>query len=156
MNKKPGKKQDRKKYVGWLIFIILILLDQLTKLVIFNNNVFYDLKIFAINIVKNTGASFGLLQNSNSHLIWISFIVLGILMMYYDKFPEKSRFFLMLLTAGLIGNLIDRIFRGFVLDFIDFGFWPVFNLADAMISIGVIGIIIFVLLEKKLTKTKKS
>ena len=154
--KTSGKPANRRS-IFLLELILLVIADQLSKIIIFNNNIFLDLKIFAISLVRNTGASFGILHDANSHLIWVSIIVMGILMMHHDKFPKKSSAFILLLISGLIGNLIDRIFRGFVIDFIDFRFWPVFNLADAMICIGVAGIVILALVDEyKAAKSKSS
>ena len=60
-----------------------------------------------------------------------------------------------LIVSGLLGNLIDRVFRGFVVDFIDFKFWPVFNIADSCIFIGVIWLIIVILKEDFKEKENK-
>ncbi|MFH1770187.1 MAG: signal peptidase II [archaeon] len=126
-----------------LLFLGLLILDQITKLIVSVTNASIDLKILSINFIHNTGAIWGFFQNSNMVFIWISLIAIGVLLYFQDKFSEKSLPFYTLLLAGVIGNLMDRIFRGYVVDFIDFKIWPVFNFADAFIVIGVIGLIIY-------------
>ncbi len=95
--------------------------------------------------VQNTGIAFGFLQNTTSILIWLSVIVLGILLFLYEKIPLVPRF---LIAAGIIGNLIDRIFLSFVVDFINFRLWPAFNIADSCLTIGVIFLILHILKNK--------
>jgi len=134
---------------NYLLFLILLLVDQLTKLWIILAKPAFDIKILAFTYVQNTGAIWGSLQNSNNLLIWISIIAIGVLMYMYDKIQKKAYFFYIMIFAGIIGNLIDRIFRGFVVDFIDFKFWPIFNFADSFIVIGVIGLIVFLWKNEK-------
>ena len=112
-----------------LFFIpILVLLDFVTKY------------LFKASAVKNTGIAFGLLEGNNSLWIAVTLVVIGIIAYYY-KNEKEIRFGLMLILSGAIGNLIDRILYGGVVDFIKLGFWPTFNLADAYNTIGVILII---------------
>lgn len=138
------KKRKAKSYfVVWcLIFVVLIILDQLTKYLAYSSNISQDYGWFSLSLVFNTGASFGILKNFGTYLAWLSVMVLGLIMYSYDKFPEKSRIFLLLISAGLIGNLLDRIMHGFVIDFINLKVWPVFNVADSLVCIGVVGLII--------------
>jgi len=68
---------------------------------------------------------------------------------YYKRIPQKYHIFVALILGGTIGNLIDRLFRGFVVDFIDFSFWPAFNIADMAISIGAIFLIILLIKDKE-------
>ena len=105
--------------------------------------------------VENTGAAFSILQNSTNFLIFISIIALLGLFYYVIKYAEsiymKEIFFLSFLTAGILGNLYERLFFGYVRDFFDLAFvnFPIFNISDIFINIGVVGIIILVLLTKK-------
>ena len=135
--------------LNYILFFGLIIVDQLLKFLVRKNlllnesvSVFPFLKITHI---QNTGITFGLFQGNNLLMIWVYLIVLGLLMLKYDEFPKKSYMFVMLVIAGLIGNLIDRIFVGSVTDFIDLIVWPVFNLADSLIVVGVIGIIWYIM-----------
>lgn len=132
-----------KKKGFWILFI-LVVLDQFTKLLIHIKQPSLDLKLLAITFVRNTGSVWGLFQDVNMIFIWISIIAIGLLLYFGDRFPEKGRYFYWTLIAGITGNLIDRIFRGFVVDFINFKFWPVFNIADACIVISIIALIYFV------------
>ncbi|MBW2991267.1 signal peptidase II [Candidatus Woesearchaeota archaeon] len=137
-----------------IILVGLIVLDQLLKLLFITKKVYADIGIVAFHLVKNTGASFGILQGNNALLAWISIIVLGLIMLNADKIKKEHALPVILLVAGLLGNLIDRLFRGYVIDYIDFKFWPVFNLADSLIVIGVIWLII-VVLRKDFESSKK-
>ena len=135
----------------------LIILDQALKTWVIAKGVSKDLGIISINLVTNTGASFGILKGSNTLLAFISMIALGIIMISAEKITRKQTMPVIILTAGIIGNLIDRLFRGFVIDFIDLKFWPVFNIADSLIVIGAawLGLIIILEDKKKISKDKK-
>jgi len=145
-----------------LLLISLVLLDQLLKLWIITKRLYIDVAGFAvIHLIKNTGASFGILKDNNALLAWVSVIVLGIIMMLVDRIRKEQVIPVLLVVAGLLGNLIDRVFRGFVIDFVDLKFWPVFNLADSLICIGVIWLGIVILVKdinenkQKIRKGKK-
>ncbi len=113
-----------------------------------------------INVVyaKNTGASFSIMQNSTNVLIILSIIALLAIFYYVIKNLGKTKmkelFFISFLTAGIAGNLFERILLGYVRDFFDLAFinFPIFNISDIFINIGVFGIIIFILLSKKPAK----
>ena len=125
------------------IVLIIVLIDQFTKFLIKYFNPRTDINILKIHIVKNTGAGFGILQGKTHLLAIISLIVAIYIIIKYKDIPKekKPQILFALLLGGIIGNLIDRLFRGYVIDFIDFGFWPSFNIADAAISISVISLI---------------
>lgn len=116
-----------------LILIVLIFLDQVTK--------------FYLTTTTNTGAAFSLFQGQRYVLIVISIIVIFFILKYYKE--KKYQFPLTLILAGTIGNLIDRIFLGYVRDFIDLKFWPVFNIADTIITVGVFLLVYRIWKEKK-------
>ena len=127
-----------------LLSALVVFLDQLFKYLIFRFQPVFDLNFLKIHLVKNTGAGFGILQDQTFWLAIISLLAILVILFHYKKIePEKwPQLFFALLLGGVIGNFIDRAFRGFVIDFIDFSFWPAFNIADAAISIGVIGLMI--------------
>lgn len=110
-----------------------------------------------INIIyiENTGAAFSILQSCTKFLIILSVIAFLAIFYYIIKNSEtinkKAVFFLSFLTAGILGNLYERIFLGHVRDFFDLAFinFPIFNISDIFINIGVLGIIILILLTKK-------
>jgi len=113
-----------------LISFIVVILDQLTK---------YLARIY-LPYTKNYGAAFGILQNYTLFLIVISIIVIIAILYYSKKYNFYSLGFVL---GGTLGNLIDRIYFGYVTDFIDLGFWPSFNLADTFNTLGVIVLIIY-------------
>lgn len=127
------------------LFILLLAADQLAKF--FARKLTASIPVIknflSLSFVKNTGIGFGLLQNANAYIIWVSIIALGFIIYYHDKIPKNTfpRLMVLFISVGIVGNLIDRIFFGFVIDFIDFSFWPVFNIADTLITVGIIGLI---------------
>ncbi len=137
-----------KKVSAKLLFILaisLLVADQLTKMMVRNlgESVPVIKNIFHITFVMNFGVAFGLLQGYNHIVIWLYLVVLGLIIFFYDRFP-KDRFtqaMLFIIIAGILGNFVDRMAFGYVIDFIDFRVWPVFNLADLYLNIGIIGLI---------------
>jgi len=113
----------------WVFIPLLVIMDQVSK--------------YFLEITRNTGAAFGILQGQNLFLILISLIALGFFILYYKKYQIASMF----VISGIIGNLIDRIFLGYVRDFIDLRFWPVFNLADSFMVVG-IGLLVWIIFKK--------
>ncbi len=154
-NKRSKHKEDGIKPEGYgyiFLFVAFLIADRLTKLWAMNLKENIDYGLLAFKYIVNTGAGFSIFQNMNTLLIWLSLIILGLIIVFYDRFPKVS---LLLIVSGLIGNLIDRIFLGHVIDFIDFKFWPVFNIADSLIVIGAILMIIIVMKEDVFLSKKK-
>jgi len=140
----------------YLIFIVLIVLDQFSKILAFKflkNNASVQIlgDFFRLSYVENQGVAFGQFSGHVTILIPVTmgFLIFLVYACRVSKnLIEKTGFFLII--CGAIGNLIDRIFNGFVIDFLDFDFlniksellkvqmdrWPVFNLADSYICIG--------------------
>jgi len=107
--------------------------------------------IFHITYVENTGIAFGLFPQGHFLFIIISLIIILVIVFFERKTVLKSpaeRFCLGLILGGALGNLIDRLRFGFVIDFLDFRIWPVFNLADSGVCIGGI-LMVFFLLKKR-------
>ena len=114
-----------------ILIFILVLVDQITK-------VFFKNKSFLIfNYTTNTGAAFSLFHNQNLFLIITSILILVFIIYLYKKY-KKLQIYFSLMIAGTIGNLIDRVFFGYVRDFIDLAIWPIFNIADSLSVIGVL------------------
>ncbi len=96
--------------------------------------------VVRLTYVENRGAAFGLLQNQTAFFVLVALVVIVVIMLSFRFMANPS---LLLITAlglqmgGAIGNLIDRVTTGYVVDFIDLSFWPVFNLADSAICVGV-------------------
>jgi signal peptidase II len=144
------------KGLAAFILSVLVLLDQLSKLYIHKNFSLYESKDFLINIlelkyVRNTGIAFGMFAE-HSQLIFtlVSLVVLAFLIISFTK-PKLELGFIFIF-AGALGNLIDRILYGFVIDFINPTFvdFAVFNLADAFLNIGVFLIIMQMFITKKI------
>jgi len=127
------------------IIISVLFLDQLTKFLAARflqlNNPLVLIKDFLnLSLVHNRGAAFGILKNQLFVFVIISLLAIA-LILYHLKDKKKSRLSsisLSLILGGAVGNLIDRLRFGFVIDFLDFRVWPVFNIADSAITIGVV------------------
>lgn len=143
-----------KKYIIMIVIILLlVLIDQSAK--IFVNNKFSDNqvlieKVISIEKVKNEGFAFGI-NDKNIQNIFLSIFVIIVMIKFIIKQEKHINLLvivcLSMIIAGGIGNLIDRIFRGSVFDFIKLGInFPIFNLADIFIFIGWIIYIIYLLI----------
>lgn len=130
---------------------LVLLLDQLTKFMVVNNmtksqSIPLIKNIFHLTYTTNTGSAFGILKGWQLPLIFLTFIIIGVIFYYIPKIKEKEKslqIFIGFILGAAIGNLIDRIFLGHVIDFLDFRIWPVFNIADSFLSISVIFLIIY-------------
>ena len=141
----------KKKYI--LITFLVIIIDQLTKFLI-NQNIehlksFQIIKnFFYFTNAHNNGAAFSILSGYNLLFISITLIVIYLI----DKYIEKNISFYILL-GGIIGNLIDRLIFGYVRDFLDFRIFnynfPIFNISDICICLGIFLIIIKTIKEDK-------
>tara|TARA_B100000212_G_C27289177_1_gene496496 strand:+ start:554 stop:1009 length:456 start_codon:yes stop_codon:yes gene_type:complete len=128
-----------------LIITIFCLLDQITKYYInFNIDRLFnkDLFIFTIDFVRNDGAAFNIFSGSRVFLSFIS-IISSIILSYFIFISENkliNKYGLAFILAGSLGNGIDRILNGYVIDFIKIKFidFPVFNISDIVINIGVL------------------
>jgi len=145
-------KTEEKKYL-WLflsIALLTIFLDQISKYYVAVFRPEWKLGFLSIHFVQNTGAGFGILKGQMAILAIISTIVLMGTIFFYNKIPKEKlvQALFGLFLGGVAGNLIDRILRELVVDFIDVGFWPVFNIADAAISVSAIGLVLYYWKEK--------
>ena len=141
--------------IFWLICSFLIIfIDQVTKYIALTRleglEVTFIPKVIDFVYVKNNGAAFNILSGKIELLSLISVVfAVGVIWYIIYKKPQNKmfRFSLMLLFAGAVGNVIDRIFRGFVVDFIKTTFidFPVFNIADIAIVCGAILLSVYVL-----------
>lgn len=135
-----------KKENLYKISVIAIIIDQLIKLFI-KTNITKDIviipKIFKITNVINTGAAFSILKNNNTLLILITIIILVLLNYYIKKNNIENDYFeLGIILGGIVGNLFDRLLYNGVIDYIEISNFPVFNLADSLIVLGIILLII--------------
>lgn len=145
-----------------LILILLVVIsDQVSKFYISHSMVPYMSipvvpHVFHITFILNSGAAFGILENKQQFFILIAILILAGVGYFYRKIPQQYRLFrfgLELMAGGAIGNLIDRITTGYVIDFFDFRIWPVFNIADMAIVCGVAVMIYAILFMTKEAKT---
>ena len=137
-----NKIQTKLYFLSLSIFIVLI--DQFTKyLISYNNKLFInkDFLLFKLDFVKNYGAAFNIFSGSRIFLSLIS-IIFSILLIYLifrkNTFNLFDLYAYSFILGGTIGNGIDRIYKGFVVDFINLNIinFPVFNIADISINIG--------------------
>jgi signal peptidase II len=130
------------------IAIIILMVDQATKALVLRylpyqqpwNPITPLYPIVTLTHVTNTGAAFGLFPDGGLIFTVIALTVIAAILAYYRYLPQHPGFVrlsLGLQLGGALGNLIDRLRFGRVIDFIDFHFWPVFNVADSSIVIGV-------------------
>ncbi len=147
-----------KKYLKFLpLGIIIFLVDQITKYLIDKSIAIYQTVeiipgFLRITKTYNKGVVFGFLSSSKKPLISISITIISVsalLILIYLFFKSENHYtselFIVFIIAGALGNIFDRIFRGKVIDFIEVYYkmwsWPVFNIADSFITIGVIALI---------------
>lgn len=125
--------------------LVVLVLDQISKQVFWALGRNYDVvgDVLRITLVKNTGAAFGMFQEGRVPLIVASVLASVIIVLLAARLEEGQGgrgFLLGLILGGALGNLVDRIYPGPVIDFIDMGFgpyrWPVYNVADAAVTVG--------------------
>lgn len=149
-------------YFLYILFILIfVVIDQIIKNTVVNNIALNQVIVlirnfFNLTYVRNYGAGFSILQNATVFLSLISIVACIVLFYYLIKTDKKdlvSKISYLLIISGAIGNLIDRLKLGYVIDFLDFKIFgydfPVFNIADCYITIGCFILIIKVLLESK-------
>jgi len=145
-----------KRLTFFLVALLVVALDQVSKFFISANMTLGESipeeGFFRITYGTNEGGVFGLFANQ-AFLITLTAIVGVAAILVYSRYPQANRVLvriaLGLLLGGAVGNLIDRIRLGEVVDFIDVGAWPVFNLADSAVVVGVILIIYYFLFGQK-------
>ena len=95
-------------------------------------------EIVCLRVVHNTGVAFGLLQGKTVFVIasGLLFILFFIVFILKEEHTLPRKVFLSMILGGALCNLYDRLFLGYVVDYIDLGWWPVFNLSDSLISVG--------------------
>ena len=125
----------------------LVILDQATKFLVSANLQLREslpiLKgIFHITYIHNTGAAFGIFKGMLPLFIFLSVVTIILIVLYTGRSRYRHYYYfrmgLMLILAGTIGNLIDRLRFGYVIDFLDLKFWSVFNISDIAITFGAI------------------
>lgn len=144
-----------------ILTIAILIIDQLTKIIAIDNlkdgntiNIVGD--FVNLTYVENYGAGFGILQNARWLFIIVTIAII-IAMIYFAKTNKNNtmlKISVYILLGGAIGNLVDRILRGYVVDFIDIRFgelydFPVFNIADIAVVIGAILLAVAIFKQEK-------
>ena len=137
------------------LLVFIVLLDQLSKFIVdrtmpLNHSIPVIESLFSLTYIRNTGAAFGILAGSAASfrlpfLILFSILAIGLIGMMLRRLHKNDKGLITALSfilGGAIGNLIDRVVYGEVIDFLDFYWsrfhWPAFNFADSFITVGVI------------------
>lgn len=164
-----------KKLVYWIFFLSVILftvaVDQWTKQFIVNNLMMYESRqpipaigeFFRITRSFNTGAAFGILSNASDIFLIIAVVIVSVILFLYPRLPQGQwllRFALALIVGGALGNAIDRILYGHVVDFINYRIPNVIsnvsNLADHAITGGVVLVLIHNLIQDRRERREKA
>ena len=150
--------------------VILILLDQGTKFwALASLKPIHNMTLVEgfmdLTFVENRGVAFGMFSGQRWFILLLTGIIAAGLIWFYKAMPKKKEYFplrvsLVMVLSGAIGNIIDRLFRGYVVDFFEFTFfeWPVFNVADIYVVVGVTLLalmILFVVKDEDLDFKKK-
>ncbi|SHJ13041.1 signal peptidase II . Aspartic peptidase. MEROPS family A08 [Geosporobacter subterraneus DSM 17957] len=130
--------------MNYFIIAAILVLDQITKYMvksrfILNESIAIIDNIFHLTYVRNFGAAFGILKHQKLFFILLTSVVLIGIIIFIRKQSSLHpivKLSLSLIIGGAVGNLIDRVAYGYVIDFFDFRIWPVFNIADMAIVIG--------------------
>ncbi|HBF66148.1 signal peptidase II [Anaerotignum propionicum] len=155
----------------WLIpafaAIILIGLDQATKYLALTNlkpigSMVFMKGFLDFTFVENRGVAFGMFSGQRWFILLLTAVITVALLYYYNKLPRTKeyqlvRMVMILIFSGAIGNMIDRVFRGYVVDFFEFSFFrfPVFNVADIYVVVGVCILAFLILFVIKEPEEKK-
>lgn len=138
--------------MNYIIVLAVLILDQISKILALKylkpiNSIPIIKDILHLTYVENRGAAFGILQNQKLFFIIITIVVLGFIWFYtyYNRLNKIMIFGFSLIASGAIGNLIDRIRLGFVVDYFHVLNFPVFNIADSAVVVGTILVGIFIL-----------
>jgi len=123
-----------------------VIVDRVTKIIVeqrygvgYGPRPIIDHLLF-LTVLRNRGAAFGLFQNFTAGFLIVSLIVMGAILIYYPRVPDHdwpARIGLAMVFGGAVANAYDRGLQGSVIDFIQVPHWPVFNVADSSITVGV-------------------
>ncbi len=140
----------------WVSFLLVVILDRISKAWVLAKFVPGESRLIIegslyFTYVQNKGAAFGMMPGK-SWLFFISALVVITVLVIYNLLGKTTVLEAIstgIIAGGALGNLIDRYFYSFVIDFIDLGWWPVFNLADSAIVCGGATLVVLFLLERK-------
>ncbi|MDW8107347.1 MAG: signal peptidase II [Armatimonadota bacterium] len=133
----------------WRVAAVVLVIDQLTKFwatasLPVDQSVPVVPPYFYLTLTHNTGIAFGLLEGRGWVTIPLTLAVVGGLVWYYYRHqpPRRTQLLMGLLLGGALGNFIDRVRLGYVVDMFDFVVWPVFNVADIAITLSLLGLMV--------------
>lgn len=147
--------EQQKRTLGYILLIaLLIAVDQIVKgFVATRMDLFQSIELWQfikLTYIHNTGAAFGILNGSRILFVLFTAALLVLVALVWRKDWMKRYYCAVsLILGGALGNCIDRIFRGYVVDFIDFTYWPVFNIADIAVVCGTILLAVLILTAKE-------
>ncbi len=135
--------------------ICIVAVDAVTKLLAIRHLALIDTLplwegVFHLTYVENRGAAFGMMQGGRVFFVVISLIIIAAMFYMVRRYKNRSKLLdygVVFIASGAVGNMIDRIFRGFVVDFFDFCLidYPVFNVADIFVCIGAVMLAIYII-----------
>ena len=128
-----------------ILAVVVVILDQWSKYYVQSQmslgmSIPVIPEIFHLTYILNPGAAFGILENQRFFFVVIAVAMIATVVYLYPRLPSKPlllRLGIGLMVGGAVGNVIDRIKTGYVVDFFDFRIWPIFNIADIAIVVGV-------------------
>ena len=154
-------KKTKYNLIGIVTAVLLVALDQWTKLLavkhLMNQKPFviWD-GVFELHYLENRGAAFGILQGQKLIFLLCTVLVLVVLGFYYNRMPEDKKYLPLrvvgvLLGAGAVGNLIDRMAQSYVVDFLYFKLinFPIFNVADCYVTIAAACLVLLIMIYYK-------
>ena len=148
------------KFLG--IIVLMLGLDQVSKWLVrdamdLGQSIPIISSLMSLTYIENRGAAFGIMAGGRVLFIALTFLLLAFLLWY--RHQNKHQSFLLeistgLIIAGALGNLIDRIVKSSVTDFIDFHFFPIFNVADIVVTCGVFLMAVFIFKDENKSRNK--
>lgn len=143
--------------IYFLIALGVLIFDQVTKYFVRAEFALYESKaiiedFFHLTYIENPGAAFGILANQRWFFIVATALIIVFIIFFMismEKEEPKANLFLAMAVGGAVGNFIDRLMKGTVTDFFDFKVWPIFNIADSFIVVGMIVASFYVLKGEK-------
>lgn len=155
-------------YRYYVLALIVIITDQISKWFVVkemeqSESIVVIKNFFSITSHRNKGAAWGILENQMIFFYIITLVVVIGIIYYMQKYAKENALLAMslgLLLGGALGNFIDRLFRNEVVDFLDFKIinynYPIFNIADSALFIGVVILIIYVIIDERKNKKEKT
>lgn len=140
-----------------IVFMMILAADQISKFWVSQNLQLFESQsivdnVLYLTLIHNTGAAFGIFKGHATLFAILTIIFMAIIILSFRKYFRSSVLYKIifgLFLGGACGNLIDRLYRGYVIDFIDVQVWPVFNVADAAITVSVVLYFLLILFKKE-------